>query len=199
MVWLYIFAGVVLAAAFFFYFHLRFKLAVTLDALNLKAVVCVTFFKLKTICFDLALEKNFLVFYNKKGVPIYYPFAGDKNTDENDAANKELKSGAKIYFPVFDKINFKSLCMTTAVGVSGNAAATAVSLSVARLAYDAAFSIISHRGNKMKICRELIPVYGNNCIKTEISSIFTISLANIILYIVVILLKSLKVSRGRGD
>ena len=128
MVWLYIFSGVVLAAAFCIYFHLRFKLAVTVDVIDLKATVCVTFFRLKTVCFDLAFEKGFIVLYNKKGVPVYYPVIGGKKNADNE-----------IYFPIFDKLHFKSLCMTTAVGVTGNAAATALSLSAARLAYDIVF------------------------------------------------------------
>lgn len=180
MVLLYIFAGIILAAAFCVYFHLWFKLSVTIDVLNLKAAVCVTFFKLKTICFDAAVENGFIVIYNRKGVPVYRPIFGPK------------KDSGDFYFPIIQKIRFKSLCMTTAVGVEGNAASTALGLSFSRLAYDIVFSIMSRRNIKMKVCRELIPVYDKNCIKTEISSIFIVSLANIIIWVILLSMRNIR-------
>ena len=187
MVWLYVFAGVVLFCAFCVYFHLWFKLSITVDIINLKASLCVTFFKLKTICIDAAIENGFIVIYNRKGIPVYLPIVQPKK----DGGRKNLQAETNLYFPIMKKIRFKSLCMTTAIGAAGNAASTALALSVSRLAYDVVFSVMSHRNIKMKVCRELIPVYDRNCIKTEISSIFIISLANIIIYIATMLVKGI--------
>lgn len=184
MLLFYIFSAVILFCAFCYYFHLRFKLAVSINVLDLKGTFCITFFKLKTICFDFAIEKSFFVLYNRKGVPVYYPI----NWPEKNPA--EFKT--RLYFPVAEKMRFKSLCMTTEMGVSGNAAATAMSLSVIRLVYDIVFSLMSNKNSGMKLCRDIKPVYDKNCIKTELSSIFIISLANIIIYAAVTVIKSFR-------
>ena len=120
-------------------------------------------------------------------MPVYFSLIPIKRADSgSDTANKtEVKDSSpnfasNIGFPILKKLHFKSLCMTTSIGVQNNAAATAMALAGSRLAYDIVFSVMSQRNLKMKLCRELVPVYDKTCIKTEITGIFIISLANII-------------------
>lgn len=184
-------AGIIIFGAFCVFFRLRFKLAADIDILDLKGSLCVTFFRLKTICFDIAVEKGFFVIYDKRGVPVYFPIALPKPMRDEIAES--------LSFPIIKKLHFKSLCMTTEIGAAGNAAATATALTFSRVAYDVVFSVMSHKGRGMRICRELRPVYDKNSIKTELSSIFAVSLANIIIYAVLLFLKAIKrMARKKG-
>ena len=179
---LYICAGLMLLGAFCFYFHLRFKIAVSVDILDLSGKVCVSFLRLNTICFDFKIEGEYISIYNKKGVPVYYPI----NLPETNPA--EFKS--RLYFPIYKKIRYRSICMTTEFGIAKNAALTAVGLSISRLVYDIVFSLIQNKNKSMKLCCNLMPVYNQNRIKINFTGIFIISAANIIIYGAVALLNA---------
>ncbi len=174
MPYFYISSAIILFFAFCVYFHPRFKIAISFDVLQLKGNFCITFLRLKTICYDFSVEHGCFVIYDKKGVPVYHPV----NWPQRNPA--EFKT--RIFFPIADKIRYRSVCMTTELGIANNAAATVMGLSLSRLVYDIAFSLLKSKNESLKLCRELVPVYGKNRIKIDFSGIFIISLANIIIY-----------------
>jgi hypothetical protein len=172
---LYTLSGTAAAFALLSFLQLRFGVRAGVDALNLNADFCVSFFKITLYCGTFTIEDGCPVLYDRRGVPTYLPITRDSLKHLNIEGVAEI-----VNFPYTRRLRFKRVRIAVKTG-AGDAQNTVLLAQAFHAASGAALSYLRNREPRAALERQTVPDFNGRSLKIRLDCIIGMSVANIII------------------